>query len=401
MNDTSSIFSWVESQRDGMLERIIEWSEVNSHSHNLKGLETMLGLLKRDFSRLEGRIETVALPDIKTIDRFGRPSVLQLGNCLALTKRPEAPIQLFFGGHMDTVYPQDSPFQKTRLIDSNLLSGPGVADMKGGLAVMLTALQAFEQTSIAGQIGYRILINSDEEIGSMGSMPLFKKYAAGCRAALLFEPAFPDGTLAGARKGSANYTLLVEGQSAHAGRDFFSGKSAVATLSELLVDIHLLNHPERETTLNLGYIYGGGPVNIVPDLALCRLNVRAMTTEEMEATEKQLSDMADTLAKKHGVQCRLICESRRPPKPFDDKTAALFNQLKQSAEEMGQNFQWHPTGGACDGNFCSALGVPTADSCGVVGGKIHTPGEFLRVDSLVEKAQWIASVLFKMAKGDL
>jgi len=250
-------------------------------------------------------------------------------------------------------------------------------------------------------VGYRILINPDEEIGSMGSTPLFKKHAAMCRAAFLFEPAFPDRTLASARKGSANYTILVKGESAHAGRDFFSGKSAVATLSELLVDIHLLNHPEKETTLNLGYIYGGGPVNIVPDLALCRLNVRAMTQEEMESTEKQLEEMTKTLARKHGVHCQLIRECIRPPKHFDAKTKALFHELKSCAEELGQTLKWHPTGGACDGNTCAALGIPTADTCGVVGGKIHTHDEFLCIDSLVEKSQLMASVLLKIAKGDL
>lgn len=401
MKDDPATIDWIETQKEIMLARVIDWAEINSHSLNLNGLEVMYASLERDFSILQCQTKKIPLSPMTTISPQGQPTSLSLGSCLLLTKRPEAQIQLFFGGHMDTVYPVDSAFQNTEMIDANTLRGPGVTDMKGGLAVMLTALEAFEKSPHAEKVGYRILINSEEEIGSPGSTPYFEEMAEGCQAAFLFEPAFPDRTLASARKGSANYTILVNGQSAHAGRDFFSGKSAVATLSELLVDIHLLNHPEKETTLNLGYVYGGGPVNIVPDLAICRLNVRTATEEDMTTTERQLDDMIQTLARKHSVKCRLVCESKRPPKLFDEKTEKLFKGLKTCAQELGQTLKWHPTGGACDGNTIATMGIPTIDTCGVVGGHIHTPDEFLTVDSLVEKSKWVAHALTKIAKGQL
>ncbi len=287
----------IESRQNVMLERVQDWAEINTHSLNTEGLAVMLSALKRNFASLGASIEEIPLDPIDTLDSQGKPAKLELGSALRISQRPKAPLRFFFGGHYDTVYPVESGFSNTKMIDANTLNGPGTADMKGGIAVMLSALEALEDSPFANSVGYEILLNPDEEIGSPGSSPLFKEFSKNCHAALLFEPAFSDGSLAGARKGSANYTILVRGKSAHAGRDFFSGKSAVAALSKLLVSINALNHPEKKTTLNLGYIYGGGPVNIVPDLALCRLNIRASSGEELHLTETRLGEMIRNLAR--------------------------------------------------------------------------------------------------------
>lgn len=401
MNTNIPELNWIETQREVMLSRVMDWAEINSHSLNTEGLEVMLASLERDFSSLEGVPKKIPLFPIETIDSEGYTATLSLGHVLTITKRPKAPLQLLFGGHMDTVYPVSSQFQNTERINADTLRGPGVTDMKGGLAVMLTALEALEKNPSAERIGYRIILNPDEEIGSPGSTALFQEYGKGCHAAFLFEPAFSDGSLASARKGSTNYTILVEGKSAHAGRDFFSGKSAIATLSELLVNIHKINQPEKETTLNLGYIYGGGPVNIVPDRAMCRLNVRAVTQNEMVVTEKKLKDLINELSVKHEVKYHLIKETERPPKIFDKETEKLFGDLKICAQELGQELQWHPTGGACDGNTLASMGIPTADTCGVIGGNIHTHLEFALIDSFVDKAKWMAHYLIKLAEGKL
>ncbi len=390
----------IESRQNIMLERVQNWAEINTHSLNTEGLAVMLSALKRDFVSLRASIEEIPLGPIDTLDSHGKRAKLELGSVLRISQRPGAPIRFFFGGHFDTVYPVESGFLNTRLIDANTLNGPGVADMKGGIAVMLAALEALEAAPFASSIGYEILLNPDEEIGSPGSSSLFKKLSKNCRAAMLFEPAFSDESLAGARKGSANYTILVRGKSAHAGRDFFSGKSAVATLSKLLVSIHALNHPEKKTTINLGYIYGGGPVNIVPDLALCRLNIRAATGKEMELTETRLSEMIRNLAREHQVECQMFLESKRPPKPFDKQTEKLFKDFEECGNALGQKISWRPTGGACDGNTIAAEGIPTIDSLGAVGGNIHTEDEYLLVDSLTKRAKLTALYLIRQAHAE-
>ena len=150
------------------------------------------------------------------------------GRNLHLKVRPDAPVQLLFTGHMDTVFAVDHPFQETRWLDDEVLNGPGVADMKGGIAVMLAALKAVEASEAAASFGYEVVINSDEEVGSLGSAALIAEAARGKKAALTYEPsALPDGTLAGARPGSGNFAITIHGRSAHAGRNPEDGRNAI------------------------------------------------------------------------------------------------------------------------------------------------------------------------------
>src|SRR5918993_5928276 len=180
-----------------MLDQVLEWSAVNSGSRNLDGLGRMAPLLGDAFSALPGSAVLVDAEPVDAVDPSGRKIDLQHGRNLHLKVRPDAPVQLLFTGHMDTVFAADHPFQQTRWLDGEVLNGPGVADMKGGIAVMLAALKAVEASG-AQHLGYEIVINSDEEVGSLGSAPLIAQAARGKKAALTYEPsALPDGTLAG------------------------------------------------------------------------------------------------------------------------------------------------------------------------------------------------------------
>src|SRR5207253_10004942 len=170
----------------------------------------------------------------EAVDDAGTGNSLDHGKRLHLTVGPGAPTQLLFTGHMDTVFGADHEFQQTRWLDDGVLNGPGVADMKGGIAVMLAALKAVEQSPEAARLGYEVVINSDEEVGSLGSAALLVRAARGKRAALTYEPAaLPDGTLAGARPGSGNFALVVRGRSAHAGRNPEDGRNALLAAADL------------------------------------------------------------------------------------------------------------------------------------------------------------------------
>lgn len=388
---------WIDSEKEALLARVKDWSDINSHSLNLEGLSIMLSALKKEFSSLGGEVKEISFDPVELIGPQGKREVLSFGKAYHISQRKEAEIRFFLGGHYDTVHTLESGFLNCLMKDSQTLVGPGACDMKGGLSIMLTALQALERSPFAKNIGYEILLSPDEEIGSQGSGYLYEELSKECRAALIFEPAFPDEALAAERKGSSNYTIVIKGTSAHAGRNFFQGKSAIAALSELLANIHKLNHPEKKTTLNLGYIYGGGPVNIVPDLALCRLNIRSFSDEQMQLTERSLNEMIKKTAKKHGVEGDLYLDSRRPPKPFDTKTEKLFLDFKKCGEELDQKIFWRSTGGATDGNTIAAKGTPTIDTLGAIGGKIHTKEEYLLVDSLVQRAKLTALFLLKAA----
>lgn len=202
-----------------MLAQVEALAAINSGTRNLAGLATMAGLLGDAFAVLPGEIALIAPTPVETVGSDGVVSTIEHGRHLHLVVRPEAPVRMLFTGHMDTVYPVDHAFQSLRWLDDGRLNGPGVADMKGGLVVMLAALRSVEATPLAARIGYDVVINSDEETGSFSSAALLASAAKGKVAALTYEPALADGTLAGARGGTGNFSIIVRGRSAHAGRN--------------------------------------------------------------------------------------------------------------------------------------------------------------------------------------
>src|SRR5574338_1026464 len=217
-----------------MLEQVLAWSAVNSGSRNLDGLALMAALLADAFSQLPGEVELVEPASVESVDTRGQTIAIEHGRHLHLRVRPDAPVQLLFTGHMDTVFGADHAFQQTRWLEDGVINGPGTADMKGGIAVMLAALKAVEATDATSRLGYEVVINSDEEVGSLGSAALIADAARGKRAALTYEPsALPDGTLAGARPGSGNFAITIHGRSAHAGRNPEDGRNALTAAAHL------------------------------------------------------------------------------------------------------------------------------------------------------------------------
>ena len=187
--DLRTQLDWVASQSDAMIALTEHWSAINSGSYHLDGLRRMRSALEEAFSPLGGAAETLHLQPITQINAHGMPFEVPMAEALRITKRPEAPIQVLLVGHMDTVYGIDHPFQKATRIDANTLNGPGVADLKGGLAIMLHALMTLERSPWANHLGWQVLLNPDEEIGSIASDPLLKEAAKGRLLGLVYEPA--------------------------------------------------------------------------------------------------------------------------------------------------------------------------------------------------------------------
>ena len=296
---------------------------------------------------------------------------------------------------MDTVFAADHPFQATSWLEDGVLGGPGVADMKGGIAVMLAALTAVEASGI-GNLGYEIVLNSDEEVGSPGSTALIAQAAHGKRAALTYEPAaLPDGTLAGARPGSGNFAFVVRGRSAHAGRNPEDGRNAIVATADLA--LRLENAKRGGLAINPARIDGGGPNNVVPDLAILHVNLRPATPEDEQAAQSLIESTLALVAAEHDVAIDAHVGFGRPPKPMTAEAEALFNLVKQAGADLGQQVGWQATGGVCDGNNIAACGVPVVDTMGVRGGKIHSPEEYLIVDSLAERAALSALTILRLA----
>jgi len=380
-----------------MLDQVLAWVEINSGSRNLAGLERMAELLADAFAALPGVLRLEQPQPVENVDPNGKTSKINHGRHLHLTVRPTAPVQLLLTGHMDTVFAADHAFQHTKWLEDGVLNGPGVADMKGGLAVMLAALKAIEKSKDADRLGYEVVINSDEEVGSLASAPLLTKAAQGKHAALTYEPAaLPDGTLAGARPGSGNFSFLIRGKSAHAGRNPEDGRNAVVAASELALRLAMSKTPGL--SVNPAKIEGGGPNNVVPDLAILRVNMRPRTTDDQEIAGRLIAKAVDETAKQHQVYIEIHGGFARPPKPLTEEAEALFQLVAKAGADLGQSIAWQPSGGVCDGNNIAACGVPVVDTMGVRGGKIHSMEEFLITESLGERAALSALTILRLVR---
>jgi len=380
-----------------MLAQVERWAAINSGTGNLAGLKTVAGQLADAFATLPGDVRLVAPQPVESVDTAGAIKTTQRGDHLHLRVRPEAPVQLLLTGHMDTVFAADHPFQTLRWLEPGVLNGPGTADMKAGISVILAALTALEASPLAARVGYDVMINSDEETGSHASAALIAELAKGKAAALTYEPALPDGGLAGARPGSGNFSVIVHGLSAHAGRNPEDGRNALIAAADLALRLNALKSPDLK--VNPAKIDGGGPNNVVPDSAILRVNMRPSTPEAMAAAEAALRDAIAAVSRDHDVHCHLHGNFNRPPKPLDAAATRLFELVRDCGAALGlPPISWKATGGVCDGNNIAACGVPVVDTMGPRGGAIHSSDEFLIVDSLAERAQLSALTMMRIAE---
>ncbi|MBX7457862.1 hydrolase [Qipengyuania sp. 1NDH17] len=384
---------------DTMLREVQDWAAINTGTANIEGLAKMAGVLADAFSALPGDVELVDPAKVTAISAEGREFEKPHGQHMVLRVRPEAERRFVLTGHMDTVFPVDHPFQEVKWLDDETINGPGTADMKGGLNIILHTLKTFETIEGSDRVGYDVMINSDEETGSLASRGLIEELARGKYAALTYEPsALPDGTLAHARGGTGNYSITITGRSAHAGRNPHEGRNAIVAASDLVLRIKALE--AEDITVNPAKIEGGAANNVVPDLAILRFNIRPKSTDAMNRFDGELDAILRLIEAEHEVGIHRHGGVTRPPKPVDDKAQRLFDLVKACGAELGQNIGWKSTGGVCDGNNIAATGVPVVDTMGVRGGAIHSPDEFMIVPSLRERAALSALVLSKLSTGD-
>lgn len=383
-----------------MLAQVQAWSAVNTGTANLAGLASQAAMLAEAFGPLPGSVELVDPAPVTAIAADGSAFAKPHGQHLVVRVRPQANRRILLTGHMDTVFPADHPFQRQIWLDGETLNGPGVADMKGGIAVMLHALLAFEGTAAASALGYDVLINSDEETGSLASAALIAELAAGKLAALTYEPAaLPDGTLAHERGGTGNYSVVFTGRSAHAGRNPHEGRNAIVAAADMIVRLKALE--TAEITINPARLEGGAANNVVPDHAVLRFNVRPKSTAAAEAFDSDLNTLLRSIETAHDIATHRHGGVTRPPKKVDARAQALFDLVRECGAELGQDIRWQSSGGVCDGNNIAACGVPVVDTMGVCGGAIHSPDEYLIVPSLAARAALSARVIERLAMGHL
>jgi glutamate carboxypeptidase len=392
---------WIDSRKESLLDTLMQLSAINSGTGNLSGLHDTQSALHSLFSPLADEVEIDDSVSVERTDHWGITADQHYGKIISFSKRKTAPFQILLCGHMDTVFPKEHSFQSPEKVDEHILKGPGVADMKGGILVMLTALEAFESSPGNDAIGWKVILSSDEETGSLGSSAVLESAAKRSHVGMIYEPALADGTLAGARKGSGNFTLVAHGKSAHAGREFSKGRNAIVALSAFINQIAALSNLEQDITVNVARITGGTAVNVVPDLAVCQFNVRCPRPEKLLDIQHKLSTIVDAQNAKNDVRFTLSGGFTRPPKTISPGTQLLMDWTRECGESLNTAVRFRDTGGCCDGNNLAAAGLPNVDTLGVCGANIHTDQEYMLIDSLTERAKLSYKLLGKIAShGD-
>jgi len=295
-------------------------------------------------------------------------------------------------GHLDTVYPIGTlatmPWREVDAEEGVRLQGPGVVDMKAGVVIALEAIDALRALDAMTR-PVTVLLNPDEEVGSEVSRPHTERLARESAAVFVLEPG-QGLAYKTARKGVGHFELTVQGVAAHAGVDFGSGHSAVLEMARLVEEVSGWTDLSKGRTVNVGVIAGGTRSNVIAAQCKAEVDVRVVTMDDAARVEEMFRglrtrDAACTLRVEGGVN--------RPPMERSAGIVKLFQQAQRQAAEIGLDLQEAATGGGSDGNFTAAIGVPTLDGMGAVGGGAHSPGEYVVAGHLVERTALLAGML--------
>src|SRR5947209_4991351 len=306
-------------------------------------------------------------------------------------RRRGAPAQLLLG-HCDTVWPRGTVERMPVGVTGGRLTGPGVYDMKGGLVQGIFALRALRDLGLAPTVTPAFFIDSDEEIGSLESIPRLKRVARRVRRVFVLEPSLgPEGRLKTRRKGSLRFTIRIQGRAAHSGLDPEKGASAILELARVIQRLYALADAARGITVNVGVVAGGLRANVVAPEARAELDVRVLATEDARRMERTILDLAPATP---GTTLEVIGGIDRPPLEATPGNRVLWEAARRRAEALGIPLAEGTAGGASDGSLTSRF-VPTLDGLGAVGDGAHALHEHVLVDRMPERAALLALLLLE------
>lgn len=375
----SAIADAVAARHEQMLAFLKTLVTIESPSDDPDAIRAVQEPLAAQLTQLNFEVHTLPGREGRGPHLYARPAHRTSG----------APCQLLVG-HCDTVWPHGTldvmPFER----DGNVIRGPGVFDMKGGLVQLLFALQALRDVEVTPPVTPIVFINSDEEVGSPTSARHIERLARRMERAFVVESSLGrKGNIKTARKGIGRYTIRIQGKSAHAGLDPESGSSAILELSHVVQAVHALNDPEAGITVNVGTIDGGTRPNVVAAESQAAVDVRVRTQAQAEAVDKQLRSLSSTTP---GTTLRVDGGIGRPPMEFTDDARQLWNHAQTAAQWLDIPLDHGRSGGASDGNLVSQH-TPTLDGLGAVGDGAHARHEFCYADKMVERAALLALLI--------
>lgn len=292
--------------------------------------------------------------------------------------------------HLDTVHPVGTLERMPWSIEGGRATGPGSIDMKGGVAVAMTALESLVRSDRLPPWPIRLLLTTDEETGSRTSRPLIEDQARRHRAVFCMEPAMPDGALKTWRKGTGLFTVQTTGRTSHAGNSPEAGINAIVEMAHQILKVQSLARPELGTTISVGLVDGGTRTNVVPSACRAKLDVRVLDPGEPERLLHDLHALQPVLP---GARVEVKGGWNRPPMLRTPAMAASFERARTLAKALGLDLKESGTGGGSDANFVAALGIPVLDGLGPVGNGAHSDHEYVMVESLAERAALLAALL--------
>lgn len=384
----------IASRRDALIEDLDAFVAIPTGHNHTAGLDEFRAIVTSRLEALGATTESVAGDTKPDWLRDGAAPTHVPDTAVCRRQRPGKP-RILLASHLDTVFPPGGQFNRLEIApDGKTAVGPGVVDMKGGIIVALTALEALDEAGI--DVSWTYALNSDEETGTFHSRRALEEEAKRHDVGIATEPALPDGSLAVERKGAAQFQIETRGKSAHAGRDFDKGVSAVYALAHALTRVEALCDLDRGVTLNIGPLRGGVATNVVPDAAIAWGNARFPDQD----AANQLQRALEALATPEDALPRVIVRHafNRPAKPLIPQVRALAQTARDTAEALGQQLPFASTGGVCDGNILQNAGLPTLDTLGVRGGGLHTTSEWIDLSSLVERSQLLACFLARLSE---
>ena len=315
----------------------------------------------------------------------------ECGPCWEISNSSSEKFDILLLGHLDTVFPQGTVRERPFRIEGSKAYGPGVADMKGGLLLGYYALKALQDDNRLAGKNVCFAFNSEEELSSMHTRPWIEKLAQRSKVVLVLEPGRQNGALVNARK-VARYQIEFKGISAHSGVNPEQGASAIGELGRWIVELHKLTDFSKGTTVNVGVVVGGTAANVVAENASAKVDVRFCEVSEFSKVDKTIRQLI-RLSSQSGVNVVAVGGETRPPMIPSSQTKTICESIEKIGQEYGMAINWSPTGGGSDGNFSAAMGIPTIDALGPMGGGTHSPNEYVDLSSILPRLNLLQGII--------
>jgi glutamate carboxypeptidase len=380
--DGRALLSYFEERREETLEFIRWLVEQESMSREAEATRRIAENLGDALAQMGASV------DLVNDARYG--ATLRARFISSRESQAPAERQLLVVGHLDTVWPIGTLALRPFRVEDGRAFGPGIFDMKAGVALAVFAMRAIKELSRATRKDVTLLMTCDEETGSHFSREIIEQEARNAAAALVLEPPVPGGTIKTARKGVGEFELIARGRSAHAGNDPRAGISAITEMAHQILAINRLSDYARGTTLNVGVVRGGVLSNVIPAEARASVDMRYETAEEGARITEAMQSLKPAL---DGARIEVRGGINRPPLVRTPEIGALFEQARALAAEVDYELKEGSVGGGSDGNFIAALGVAVLDGLGVDGAGAHAEHEHIIIGDIPRRAALLTRLI--------